>query len=1408
MAKRTSSGFITMGEVGKLAAGIGVLIGAVVIALTFLGTKVDWPEVGLYATVFGAVLAAGVVLLAGWRWWTERRARGEAIEQGARFIEATGKAQAPPRELSPKHRQHWEALETKFKNILPKLGPEKLGKTPIFLVLGETSGGKSLAIHKSGIRWHPDFKPPQIQADSEQAGQGAGGTLGMEWWFGENEIIIDTAGELLESDEVSNVAWGKFIDNLRQHRKAPQFSGVMVFIPAGRLYDTKEGREESALRLRSRLRALRDAYGLRFPVWIVISKADLVPGFTSFVRHLDMVDADKQLFGWTNADTDFDKAFEPAQIRGELRKMAERMRKLRRKMIGLKKRDGNAYGPADGADDLFRFPGELEKLAEPLEAYLADLFMKDGYAKNDSRTASRELRVPFVRGVYLTSAVQTGEVLDQELAAAMGLKVEDIKRVPPPDRKPYFVNRVFERMLIEKGLATVHISVRLARLRRLALWSGVMGVLAIVFIAVAFYMNDQLNGAVKTPLARWTDRSDGRHWKWTSPAQATQWGKHWSESEVLATWVGEAAGATKDGKVPWVFLPVALGERDVLGTRRKEVARLVLEQHFVKPLLQLNEDALELRKPNPLPLPSNWWDLKRMSALRGLWRHAGSSDEKKKYIVALEAVAVEANSNPSPDLDNPLRDLWGGAFGFDPDASHPPGGVAWRPGRVNDKLVAKFEVDDKPPVDTRQDDFVRTQTKTKSGDPLPPLLAAFNLSGPQEGTMTVGDLVKAASHFGGSSTTNSAGEPEWWSTLAKRTSKEYREFATFAKVVGTTRTTVSSRDGNNPQPEPPGDLEAVKAAFVVHTWVKERQNKISNGESDVSYQIFTLKVPEKDKVTPKLLVERFNDVSKLLGDIEKALGSPLDPSEATSPGLAAKASTSPVPPTASGAGKTEQWMKRLKDAVAAGDGHGSGDQKKETVDQVLLSGLRRYFEENVKPEVRRRQLKLSLFFFENLKLEHFVKDSSKPSSDSVLTWANKLERWDQQALKDLISSIDAFNHLAPEFSQVLIGASGATNGSGAPAGVALDEAVQKKFVTFVVEQLAPELERDIKNDRQLVTWKEKPSIEDLKKVGSGKDILAVVRQTEPRIRDFSDLHGKLTTTKPREASRDDARSMDTGKGIPPGRDIVRLVSPVTKEAGQSDQPPVAQTGFDASEWDDVKRQLYNPCGGGRPTGGDQAGNTKTRHPLLEQFAQKVNEAGSKACIANGEKIAKELASNYSQPLVSDAASVHVDWASLHQKAEQLVVDKPAVEAWLQSLKGTEANNESANKARAALSVAEHVLRCNRNPPSYKVTITPKLWEGWSGQEVNGSKSRCVAGATLVELENATVAGSKVTLRLFDVDAPSSKGSTWTSMWFMFEAGKLKDQGEISIVAGDGKEATLKFEKLPRFADVHSRPARP
>lgn len=79
---------------------------------------------------------------------------------------------------------------------------------------------------------------------------------------------------------------------------------------------------------------------------------------------------------------------------------------------------------------------------------------------------------------------------------------------------------------------------------------------------------------------------------------------------------------------------------------------------------------------------------------------------------------------------------------------------------------------------------------------------------------------------------------------------------------------------------------------------------------------------------------------------------------------------------------------------------------------------------------------------------------------------------------------------------------------------------------------------------------------------------------------------------------------------------------------------------------------------------------------------------------------------------------------------------------------------------------------------------------------------------MVELENATVAGSKVTLRLFDVDAPSSKGSTWTSMWFMFEAGKLKDQGEISIVAGDGKEATLKFEKLPRFADVHSRPARP
>ena len=58
---------------------------------------------------------------------------------------------------------------------------------------------------------------------------------------------------------------------------------MIVAIPAKDLIEQSEGEQElEARRIRARLDELIDHLGVNFPVWIVVTKVDLVPGFVEF----------------------------------------------------------------------------------------------------------------------------------------------------------------------------------------------------------------------------------------------------------------------------------------------------------------------------------------------------------------------------------------------------------------------------------------------------------------------------------------------------------------------------------------------------------------------------------------------------------------------------------------------------------------------------------------------------------------------------------------------------------------------------------------------------------------------------------------------------------------------------------------------------------------------------------------------------------------------------------------------------------------------------------------------------------------------------------------------------------------------------------------------------------------------
>lgn len=237
---------------------------------------------------------------------------------------------------------HVREMETKFNGAVELLGKKgySFAALPAYLVIGESGGGKSLAIEKSGLRWQSSVEQPTDE-QSDEPRKGRGGTMGMEWWFAEEAMLIDTAGETPENEDYENDAWKRVPSRTAQEVAGdePAQRGDDLHPCPCLLYESdKRAMLDKARRTRSRLRALRDEFGLRFPVWIMVSKADKVPGFTEFVNSVtDVLDMQRQFFGWTNSEKDLDKPFDPAAIPGKFAEIAAAMQRRRRMLLKLRR---------------------------------------------------------------------------------------------------------------------------------------------------------------------------------------------------------------------------------------------------------------------------------------------------------------------------------------------------------------------------------------------------------------------------------------------------------------------------------------------------------------------------------------------------------------------------------------------------------------------------------------------------------------------------------------------------------------------------------------------------------------------------------------------------------------------------------------------------------------------------------------------------------------------------------------------------------------------------------------------------------------------------------------------------------------------------------------------------------------
>lgn len=421
------------------------------------------------------LLASGLVVVAlvtvAYKKFMKWRAKAKAAPLMSKVTE---NAKAAPQQVADAAgRARLDELRKKFESGITEF--RKAGKDiytlPWYMLIGEPGSGKTEAIR------HAQLPFPQGMNDPLQ---GSGGTVNMDWWFTNKAVMLDTAGRFVfeQVEAGSTGEWKEFLRLLRTYRRDCPINGLVLVIPADSLIkDTAEVIERKAGKIARQLDVIQRTLDVRFPVFILVTKSDMIYGFREFFETLDDPQLQHQILGWSNP-TDRDTPFDPALVQQHLEQVRGRL--LRRRM-SLMLDPAHSQNPVDGrrideVDAMYAFPESLVKIGPRLRRYLEMIFVAGEWS-------SKPL---FLRGIYFTSSMRKGDALDAELAEALGVGVEDL-----PEGKVFHEERAFflrdlflDKVFKEKGLVTKSVNTKgLQRRRRLvtlASWLLVVGSIIIM----------------------------------------------------------------------------------------------------------------------------------------------------------------------------------------------------------------------------------------------------------------------------------------------------------------------------------------------------------------------------------------------------------------------------------------------------------------------------------------------------------------------------------------------------------------------------------------------------------------------------------------------------------------------------------------------------------------------------------------------------------------------------------------------------------------------------------------------------------------------------------------------------------------------------------------------------------------
>lgn len=259
---------------------------------------------------------------------------------------------------------------------------------PWYLVVGKEREGKTSFVESSGLDFPLNINYEKNSEDEENTEQS------FQWYFTEDAIFIDVPGHYIEQNDKEGAAiWEALLNLFAKKRWKRPINGIVLTISVETIMAQSEDELDLyAKNLRDRFDEISKAFMSNMPIYLFITKSDLIPGFGEYFSTLSERDKD-QILGVTfddKRDNIDQEAIQPEVV--------ELLKRLKSSIMDKIQQEWDS----EARSKILLFPDEFASVLEKLNGFVVRTFSQTRY------------RQPLMlRGIYFTTVLQGNNLPEQ-----------------------------------------------------------------------------------------------------------------------------------------------------------------------------------------------------------------------------------------------------------------------------------------------------------------------------------------------------------------------------------------------------------------------------------------------------------------------------------------------------------------------------------------------------------------------------------------------------------------------------------------------------------------------------------------------------------------------------------------------------------------------------------------------------------------------------------------------------------------------------------------------------------------------------------------------------------------------------------------------------------------------------------